>query len=276
MNKNDYAPIAPMGWNSYDYYDTTVNEEQVRANADYLAEHLKDAGYEYVVVDIEWYAKKAGSQRNTYQYIPYSELAIDEYSRLQPDPERFPSSADGTGFKALADYVHSLGLKFGIHIMRGIPRIAAHTHMAVKKTDWTANQIADPSSICGWNPDMYGVRNCEAGQAYYDSLLEMCNGNIVNDSCVSDENRDTYSSNNKSSNSSSGSKKKTFDDSKRLVSINTGTLEELMTLSGVGESKAKAIIEYRNKKKFETIEEIKEVSGIGDALFEKIKDNITV
>lgn len=173
MNKNDYAPIAPMGWNSYDYYDTTVNEEQVRANADYLAEHLKDAGYEYVVVDIEWYAKKAGSQRNTYQYIPYSELAIDEYSRLQPDPERFPSSADGTGFKALADYVHSLGLKFGIHIMRGIPRIAAHTHMAVKKTDWTANQIADPSSICGWNPDMYGVRNCEAGQAYYDSLLEM-------------------------------------------------------------------------------------------------------
>ena len=64
MNKNDYAPIAPMGWNSYDYYDTTVNEEQVRANAAYLAEHLKDAGYEYVVVDIEWYAKKAGSQRN--------------------------------------------------------------------------------------------------------------------------------------------------------------------------------------------------------------------
>ena len=173
MNKNDYAPIAPMGWNSYDYYDTTVNEEQVRANAACLAEHLKDAGYEYVVVDIEWYAKKAGSQRNMYQYIPYSDLAIDEYSRLQPDPERFPSSADGTGFKALADYVHSLGLKFGIHIMRGIPRIAAHTHMAVKNTDWTANQIADPSSICGWNPDMYGVRNCEAGQAYYDSLLEM-------------------------------------------------------------------------------------------------------
>ena len=101
MNKNDYAPIAPMGWNSYDYYDTTVNEEQVRANAAYLAEHLKDAGYEYVVVDIEWYAKKAGSQRNTYQYIPYSELAIDEYSRLQPDPERFPSSADGTDLQIM-------------------------------------------------------------------------------------------------------------------------------------------------------------------------------
>ncbi len=116
-----------------------------------------------------------------------------------------------------------------------------------------------------------------------DSLLEMCNGNIVNDSCVSDENRDTYSgndksksNNDKSDSSSSSSKNSNGDDSKKLVSINTGTLEELMTLSGVGESKAKAIIEYRNKKKFETIEEIKEVSGIGDALFEKIKDNITV
>lgn len=115
-----------------------------------------------------------------------------------------------------------------------------------------------------------------------DSLLEMCNGNIVNDSCVSDENRDTYSNNDKSksnndkSSSNSSSSKDSNDDSKKLVSINTGTLEELMTLSGVGESKAKAIIEYRNKKKFETIEEIKEVSGIGDALFEKIKDNITV
>lgn len=173
MNKNDFAPSAPMGWNSYDYYDTTVNEDQVKANADYMAAHLKNAGYEYVVVDIEWYAEKAGSQRDKYQYIPYSELAIDEYSRLQPDPERFPSSADGSGFKHLADYVHGLGLKFGIHIMRGIPRIAAHTHMALKKTEATANMIADPSSICGWNPDMYGVRNCEAGQAYYDSLLEM-------------------------------------------------------------------------------------------------------
>ena len=78
MNKNDYAPIAPMGWNSYDYYDTTVNEEQVRANAAYLAEHLKDAGYEYVVVDIEWYAKKAGSppRISTYSGLYFSIYSI--------------------------------------------------------------------------------------------------------------------------------------------------------------------------------------------------------
>ncbi len=173
MNKNDFAPLPPMGWNSYDYYDTTVDEARVRANADYMAAHLKEYGWEYVVVDIQWYAHGAGSMRDKYQYIPFSALEMDEYSRLLPDPERFPSSAQGAGFKPLADYVHSLGLKFGIHIMRGIPRQAAHAHTPVKGCDVTAADIADPSSICGWNPDMYGVRNCAAGQAYYDSLMEL-------------------------------------------------------------------------------------------------------
>lgn len=173
MNKNLFAVTPPMGWNSYDYYDTTVNEAQVKANAAYMAEHLKPFGWQYVVVDIQWYAKKAGSQREKYQYIPFSELEMDAYGRLQPDKERFPSSGDGSGFTKLAEYVHGLGLKFGIHIMRGIPRVAAQNHMPVKGSSVTANQIADPSSICGWNPDMYGVRNLPEGQAYYDSLLEM-------------------------------------------------------------------------------------------------------
>lgn len=173
MNKNNFAPLPPMGWNSYDYYDTAVNEEQVKANADYMAEHLKEFGWEYIVVDIEWYSHKPGSMRKQFQYIPFAGVEMDEYSRLQPDTERFPSSADGSGFKRLADYIHNLGLKFGIHIMRGIPRIAAHTHCQVAGTDLTADMVADPSSICGWNPDMYGVRNTEAGQAYYDSLLEL-------------------------------------------------------------------------------------------------------
>lgn len=173
MDKNRFAPTPPMGWNSYDYYDTTVNETQVKANADYMAERLKEFGWQYVVVDIEWFAHGAGSQRDRYQYIPFNELEMDEYGRLLPDPERFPSSADGKGFGPLADYIHSLGLKFGIHIMRGIPRIAAHRHMPVKGTGATANVIADPSSICRWNPDMYGVRNMPEGQAYYDSLLEL-------------------------------------------------------------------------------------------------------
>lgn len=176
MNKNDFAPLPPMGWNSYDYYDTTVTEADVKRNADYMADKLLEYGWEYVVVDIEWYAKGAGSRRSEYQYIPFSTLYMDEYSRLLPDPDRFPSSRDGAGFKPLADYVHSKGLKFGIHIMRGIPRNAAHSHGAVLGTDVTADDIADPSSICRWNPDMYGVRDSQAGQAYYDSIIELYAG----------------------------------------------------------------------------------------------------
>lgn len=173
MNKNDFAPHPPMGWNSYDYYDTTVDEAAIKANADYMATNLKKYGWEYIVVDIQWYAHGAGTQRDRFQYIPFSKLEMDDYARLLPDPDRFPSSKNGAGFKPLADYVHNLGLKFGIHIMRGIPRIAAHNHCAILGSSSTAADIANPSSICGWNPDMYGVRNTPEGQAYYDSLIDL-------------------------------------------------------------------------------------------------------
>lgn len=173
MNKNQFALTPPMGWNSYDYYDTAVREEDVKKNADFMAAHLKSHGWEYVVVDIQWYAHGAGTQREQFQYIPFSQLEMDAYGRLQPDPERFPSAADGKGFAPLAEYIHGLGLKFGIHIMRGIPRAAAQAHLPILGSEKTADAAADPSSICGWNPDMYGVRDNEAGQAYYDSLLRL-------------------------------------------------------------------------------------------------------
>ena len=128
MKKITFAPLPPMGWNSYDYYDTTVTEADVRANAAFMAEHLKKYGWEYIVVDIEWYAHKAGSMRDQFQYIPFAPVEMDEYSRLLPDPERFPSSVGGAGFAPLAEYIHSLGLKFGIHIMRGIPGGRPQSH----------------------------------------------------------------------------------------------------------------------------------------------------
>jgi hypothetical protein len=165
---------APMGWNSYDYYDTTVTEDAVKKNADYMAAHLKEFGWEYVVVDIQWYAWATGSMRDRYQYIPFGKVEMDAYGRLLPCPEKFPSAKDGKGFAPLADYVHALGLKFGIHIMRGIPREAAHNHLPVLGSSALASDIADPSSICKWNPDMYGLRaNMPGSQAYYDSLIEL-------------------------------------------------------------------------------------------------------
>jgi len=139
MNFKDWASTPPMGWNSYDYYNTSVTEDDVKRNADYMAKYLKPYGWEYVVVDIEWYACHEPRCNDEEQYVSFGEVAMDEYSRLVPSTVRFPSAADGNGFKPLADYVHSLGLKFGIHIMRGIPRIAAHLHTKVLGTDLTAD-----------------------------------------------------------------------------------------------------------------------------------------
>ncbi|MCR5214916.1 MAG: glycoside hydrolase family 27 protein [Eubacterium sp.] len=174
LGSDQWLKNPPMGWNSYDYYDTTVTEEDVKANADYMAKHLRPFGWEYIVVDIAWYSKEAGHDRDKYQYKPFSKMEIDQFSRLLPDVDRFPSSKDGKGFGPLADYVHSLGLKFGIHIMRGIPRCAAYQRSAIKNTDAKANDIANPYSICAWNPYMYGVNpDVEGAQEYYDSLMEL-------------------------------------------------------------------------------------------------------
>lgn len=164
------ALTAPMGWNSWDCYGAAVTEEIVKRNADFMAKHLKRYGWEYIVVDIQWYEPFA----DTHEYHPFADLSMDEYSRLLPAKNRFPSAAGGKGFAPLAEYVHSLGLKFGIHIMRGIPRQAVHRNTGIKGTDRTARQIAKTASICQWNTDMYGVDpDKEGARAYYDSLFEL-------------------------------------------------------------------------------------------------------
>ena len=161
---------SPMGWNSWDCYGAAVTEDIVRKNAEFMAKNLKQYGWEYVVVDIQWSAPNAKS----HEYDPFTELCMDEYSRLIPAENRFPSSAGGRGFAPLAEYVHSLGLKFGIHIMRGIPRQAVHRNTKIKGTDKTAREIAKTASICVWNTDMYGVDpDKEGARAYYDSIFEL-------------------------------------------------------------------------------------------------------
>lgn len=170
MNHHRIATTPPMGWNSWDCYGAAVREDEIRANADYMARHLKPYGWEYVVVDIQWSEPGAVSSA----YRPFVPLEMDEYSRLIPAANRFPSSAGGKGFKPLADYVHGLGLKFGIHIMRGIPRQAVHANTPILGSDEGARDIAHPNSICPWNTDMYGVDPAKAGaQAYYNSLFQL-------------------------------------------------------------------------------------------------------
>ena len=164
------APTPPMGWNSWDSYGTTVREENVKANADWMAEHLAKYGWKYIVVDIQWYEPNAQG----HDYKPGAPLTMDEYGRLMPAVNRFPSSANGAGFKPLADYVHSRGLKFGIHIMRGIPRQAVEKNLPIKGTTYHAADIADKENGCRWNPDMWGVDTTKQGsQAYYDSIADL-------------------------------------------------------------------------------------------------------
>jgi len=159
-----------MGWNSWDSYGTTVREAQVKANADWMAERLAKYGWQYIVVDIQWYEPNAQG----HDYQPGAPLAMDDYGRLIPALNRFPSSAHGAGFKPLADYIHGKGLKFGIHIMRGIPRQAVENNLPIKNTKYHAADVADKDNGCRWNPDMWGVDTTKPGaQAYYDSIAEL-------------------------------------------------------------------------------------------------------
>jgi alpha-galactosidase len=164
------AQNPPMGWNSWDCFGTGVTEAEVKTNADYMAANLAKHGWQYIVVDIQW------SEPNpmTHGYRPNTELVMDGYGRLMPAPNRFPSASDGRGFKPLADYIHAKGLKFGIHILRGIPRRAVDANLPVYGCDRKAADVADRKSTCPWNSDMYGVdASLPGGQDYYDSIVRL-------------------------------------------------------------------------------------------------------
>ena len=180
-----YAQLAktpPMGWNSYNCYGSAVHEDEVKANANYMAKNLKQFGWEYVVIDFLWgYDNPPGSNfGNPPQlrlpdgaYIPW--LSMDKYGRLLPNTNKFPSAFPDKGFQPMGDYIHSLGLKFGIHVMRGIPRQAVWAKSKVLGADGiTANMIADTSSKCSWLNHMYGLDMKKRGaQEYLNSLLQL-------------------------------------------------------------------------------------------------------
>src|SRR5882762_2984225 len=104
-----WAEKPVMGWNSWDCFATTVTEEQTKAQADVMAKELRQFGWEYITVDIQWFEPNATG----FNYRKGAPLVMDEFSRLLPATNRFPSSANGAGFKPLADCIHGKGLKFG-------------------------------------------------------------------------------------------------------------------------------------------------------------------
>lgn len=166
----DFIKKPPMGWNSWDCYGAGVTEDELLGNAEFMRDRLKQYGYQYVVCDIQWYEPAAKGN----VYNNFADLCMDEYSRLIPAVNRFPSSANGAGFKPIADKIHSMGLKFGIHIMRGIPRQAVHRSTRIYGTTARARDIASQFSLCPWNTDMYGVDTEKRGaEEYYDSIFKL-------------------------------------------------------------------------------------------------------
>lgn len=159
-----------MGWNSWNSFATTITEDQALETARILQAKLLPFGYDIFTIDIQWYEPEAKSYTYNREPVP----AMDGHGRLIPAPNRFPSSANGAGFKSIADKVHAMGLKFGVHLMRGIPRLAVKRNLPVLGTSVRAQDIADITSTCPWNPDMYGVDMTKPGaQAYYDSVFRL-------------------------------------------------------------------------------------------------------
>jgi len=180
------AATPPMGWNSWDSYGRTLNEESIKASAQWMAQHLKRFGWEYVVVDEGWYLANLDASGNVNQ----TRFEMDAYGRYVPVPARFPSAGKDFTFKPLADYLHSLGLKFGIHIIRGIPREAVARNLPIAGSFFHAADAADTSDICPWNKYNYGLNPSHpAAQAYYDSLARQYAAwavDFIKIDCISD------------------------------------------------------------------------------------------
>lgn len=176
-----WATTPPMGWNSWDCYYSSVNEQLTMQNAKYLVDNdLVKYGWEYVVIDIRWYANHPSLGGGNYNQRGDQDCVLDEYGRYLPSPSRFPSCmVDGKneGFKALADSLHRMGLKFGIHIMRGLPKyiLGKEANYKLKGSETTPwNKVySSTTPACTWLKDNLTVRNNEFGQLYYNSIIDL-------------------------------------------------------------------------------------------------------
>lgn len=164
---SEVAKTPPMGWNSWDSFNESVKDSDVRATADWMAKNLKAYGWEYIIVDMGWYVKNHSVGYNSKD----AQFSLDQFGRYTPAENSFPSAANGAGFRPLADYVHQLGLKFGLHILRGIPKEAVEENLPIHGSPFHARDAAQTADTCPWNPFNYGLDTSKpAAQAYYDSL----------------------------------------------------------------------------------------------------------
>jgi hypothetical protein len=162
------AQTPPMGWNSFDSYGVYLHEKAAMANLEAFAKKLKPHGYEYYVIDAGWFGEFKLQEGTIYPAEKHARtLNFNEFGLLQPSKTYFPN-----GLKPIIDRCHELGLKFGIHLMRGIPRAAVKANTPVKGTKYFAQDVADTTSICSWNDQNYGIDMSKPGaQEFYNSLM---------------------------------------------------------------------------------------------------------
>ncbi len=124
-----------LGWSSWSFLREHPTAALVKAQALALQNSgLQKIGYQYVNLDDFWYQCPGAQGPN-----------VDAYGRWVTDPSKFPAEGDTDGIKVMADYIHSLGMKFGIYVTPGISRQAVSRNTPIQGTSYTAAQIADVS-----------------------------------------------------------------------------------------------------------------------------------
>jgi alpha-galactosidase len=168
VNRNLLAKTPPMGWNSFDSYGVYLHEKAAMQNLEAFAKKLKPYGYKYFVIDAGWFGEFELQPGTMYPAEKHAKkMKINAFGLLQPSDTYFPN-----GLKPIIDRCHELGLKFGLHLMRGIPRAAVEANVPIKGTNYFANDIADRKSVCAWNQQNYGVDMSKPGaQEFYNSLI---------------------------------------------------------------------------------------------------------
>ena len=165
------AQTPPMGWNSFDSYGVYLHEDAAFANLEAMADKLLPHGYEYFVIDNGWFGEYTLQEGSIFPAEKHAhDIQIDECGYFQPSEVYFPN-----GLKPIAERCHELGLKFGVHLMRGIPRKAYKMDLPIKGTRYTARDIADtnPEENCKWCHYCYAVDMSKPGaQEWYDGLIE--------------------------------------------------------------------------------------------------------
>ena len=161
--------VPPSGWNSFDCYMGSINEEQALANLEFFLQKLKPVGYEYFCLDAAWYAD--GDQKLNEQLRKVGQnrkMHLDSFGRFIPSPVNFPH-----GLRPLADRCHENGIKFGVHIMRGMPRPALERNTPIKGTSLRARDIYDPDNFCSWCRYWVATDASKPGTfEYYRSVAE--------------------------------------------------------------------------------------------------------